>query len=273
MSSLEKDCSCAIFRITKGDMMTQQDKIKRAASYIVERGELLIFTGAGISVESGIPPFRGQGGLWTNVDPSFVEINHFFASPRDSWTKLKEIFYSTWGKAKPNAAHIALAELEKTNLARTIITQNIDCLHQRAGSKDVIEYHGTLDRIVCTECGDKFSPSNEILAPDIPACPNCHGLLKPDVVFYGEGIPQDAAERAYDCALNSRTVLVIGTTGEVMPACEIPRIAKRAGSAVIEVNIDESAFTQSGLPDIFLKGKAGTILPLLLKECLDICHS
>ena len=123
------------------------DPIQSAADIIAEKKNMLIFTGAGVSVESGIPPFRGAGGLWNQVNPDFFEIDHFMRHPVESWNRIRSIFYDLWGKCAPNAAHLAFAELEKTGVAFSLVTQNIDNLHQAAGSKNVIEFHGTLGRL------------------------------------------------------------------------------------------------------------------------------
>lgn len=253
--------------------MSEITQLREAASIIVSRAPALVFTGAGISVESGIPPFRGNGGLWESVDPSFVEINYFFSHPERSWKQLKSLFYDNWGAAEPNNAHRAIVGLEKLGLVKTVVTQNIDCMHQRAGSSDVIEFHGTLEKLVCTECGRRFPAVATLLESSLPACTECGGLLKPDVVFFGEGIPEEAAGRAFDLADNTSCVLVVGTTGEVMPACMIPHNAARRGAKIIEVNIVPSEFTRSGLSNIFLCGKAGSVLPELVKECALLCRS
>lgn len=226
---------------------------------------VLLFTGAGISVESGIPPFRGENGLWTKYDPEFISLDYFYAHPEDSWRKIKEVFYDKWGAAFPNPAHLALADMQKEGLAGTLVTQNIDCLHQRAGSRDVVEFHGTLDRLVCTECTFSSAPSGEILECCPPRCPLCGKLLKPDFVFFGEAIPPEASSRAFRAAESASLVLVIGTSGTVMPACMIPREAKRHGAYIVEVNPHPSAYTEEGVTDLFLAAGASRVLPRLLE--------
>lgn len=245
--------------------MNQDTSILRAGEILRASRSTLIFTGAGISVKSGIPPFRGAGGLWEKVDPSFIEIGFFLRHPEESWRKIREIFYDNWGAAKPNAAHYALADLQKSGLAQTLVTQNIDCLHQRAGSPGVITFHGSLERLVCLNCGDFFPAETRYTGQNKPACPGCGGLLKPDVVFFGEGIPEDASNAAFDAAQHAGAVLVAGTSGEVMPAAMIPRVAKQAGATVIEVNPEPSAFVRDGVTDLFLQGPAEEILPELVR--------
>ena len=239
--------------------------LQKAAEAIRTPGGLLIFTGAGISVESGIPSFRGQGGLWEQYDPAFIEIENFYARPEYCWAQIKKIFYDHWGAASPNPAHYAVAAMQKHGWVDTIVTQNIDALHQRAGARDVVEFHGTLDRLVCTKCRFHAVPSPGLLSPPVPVCPDCGAMLKPDFVFFGEGIPEKASDRAFDSAMKASAILVVGTSGEVMPACQLPYVVKRHGGTVIEVNPDESSFTRGGITDIFLRGKAGEVLPKLLE--------
>ncbi|MDD6337056.1 MAG: NAD-dependent deacylase [Lentisphaeria bacterium] len=241
------------------------DPILSAADLLAQKKNLLIFTGAGVSVESGIPPFRGPGGLWQKVNPDFFDIDHFMSHPVESWKRIRSIFYDLWGQCTPNPAHLAFAELERLGVAFSLVTQNIDNLHQLAGSKNVIEFHGTLGRLRCTQCAFTGAPTKELLAGDPPTCPDCGGLLKPDIVFFGESIPEYALNQSFADAESCSVCLVSGTTGEVMPACMVPQTAKRRGAVVIEVNPEESAFT-AHTTDIFLRGKAGEIMPRLVAE-------
>ncbi|OQA81785.1 MAG: NAD-dependent protein deacetylase [Lentisphaerae bacterium ADurb.Bin242] len=246
--------------------MDLPEKIRKAASVVrANPGRGIAFTGAGVSVESGIPPFRGRHGLWNTVDPSFIELNHFYADPEGCWTKIREVFYDHWGKAEPNEAHFALAELMKEGFLEGIVTQNIDALHQRAGAENVIEFHGTMDELLCLQCSARHAPERELLDQKRPTCPKCGGLLKPDFVFFSEGIPKEAFDSSFQMAEDCAFILVIGTSGEVMPACEIPRIAKRHGAVLIEVNPEPSAFTRT-LTDIFLPGPATEIMRRILRE-------
>lgn len=221
-----------------------------------------VFTGAGISVDSGVPPFRGPDGLWSKYDPSFIELTRFLSEPDASWRIIKEVFYDFIGAAKPNPAHVAIADLERAGRVAAVITQNIDGLHQRAGSRSVCEFHGNTDRLLCLACGRRESASEEILAELPPECPACGGLLKPDFVFFGEPIPDEARRRAFDEASRASVMLVVGTTGEVMPAAHVPHLAKASGASIIEVNTSESAFTRS-VTDVFLRGRASSVLRTL----------
>jgi len=241
------------------------DKIKEAAAIIKGARSLTAFTGAGISVESGIPPFRGKDGLWSKYDPKFIEIGFFTSDPKTSWAEIKKIFYSSMKSAAPNPAHKALAELERKRMLTGIITQNIDNLHQAAGSKNVLEFHGTVKYLVCTSCGKRFPLAETDLKPDLPSCPACGGLLKPDFVFYGEGINREVYRASLDLASGSDVMLVIGTSGEVMPACGLPVLVKENGGKIIEINTLPSSYTDS-ITDIYFEEKAGSIMPRIIEE-------
>lgn len=245
-------------------MSDNKQLIQQAVSIIKDASHVCAFTGAGISVESGIPPFRGADGLWTKYNPKFIEIDYFLDKPIDSWKLIKEIFYDFIGKAEPNPAHYALAKLEDKGLLKAIITQNIDDLHQRAGSKVVHEFHGTSGRMICLDCKARFAVKNICLDKLPPECPECAiGTIKPDFIFFGEAIPQDAYANSIYEAQTADVFIVIGTTGEVMPACMIPQIARQNGAKIIEVNTQPSAFTH-GVTTHFLKGTASEVLSSLL---------
>lgn len=241
------------------------EKIKEAAKLIMHSKYLGAFTGSGISVESGIPPFRGENGIWAKYDPQTLELNYFFSYPKESWSVIKEIFYDFFGTAKFNRAHEVLAILEKMGLLKGITTQNIDNLHQEAGSKTVYEFHGNSKKLICTGCRSHFDVDKDTFKKIPPFCEKCNSLLKPDFIFFGEMIPTDAYQNSSVLAENSDVFLVIGTTGEVMPANGMPVLAKQAGAKIIEVNTEHSRFT-SGITDIFLKGKASEVLDQLLNE-------
>ena len=242
-----------------------EDKIKKAVGLLKKSRFTTAHTGAGISVESGIPSFRGNQGLWNKYDPRSLEITYFRKNPGDSWNIIKEIFYSFFNKATPNKAHLVLAEMEKKGLLNRIITQNIDNLHQQAGSVEVYEFHGNSGKLLCLNCGRIYQSATISLDFIPPTCRECGGLLKPDFVFFGEPIPQRALTAAYDAANVSDVFLVIGTTGEVMPANQIPLLAKSNGCKIIEINTEPSNFTGS-VTDIFLQGKAGEIMGRLSAE-------
>ncbi len=241
-----------------------KDKLDQAIELIRNSSHTTAFTGAGVSVESGIPPFRGENGLWSKIDPVFLDTLYFYKYPEKSWRLIKEIFYDSFGKAKPNDAHYALAELENKGFLDVIITQNIDNLHQQAGSRKVIEFHGTSQRLVCTNCGRQYEVTEELLSILPPKCINCLSILKPDFVFFGEPIPEPARSRSFNEAKIADVFILIGTTGEVQPASMIPIIAKNNGTRIIEINIEDSKYTEN-ITDVFLKGKATEMMLNLLK--------
>lgn len=240
------------------------NEYKKAAEIIKDSKNLVAFTGAGISVESGIPTFRGPTGLWSKYDPKILDIDFFIQNPKESWKYIKEIFYDYMQDIKPNEAHYFLADLEKKGILKAVITQNIDNLHQKAGSKNVIEFHGTANKLECLNCKSKFNSFEVPLENIPPLCPKCNGVLKPDFVFFKEPIPKEAFEKSIYYSQNADVMLVIGTTGEIMPASELPLLAKQNGAAIIEINIEPSNYTNS-ITDIFLKDKA-TIAAKKLKS-------
>ena len=225
-------------------------KIIKESKYVVS------FTGAGISVESGVPPFRGENGLWEKHGSQFAEISYFIKHQKESWNSLKKVFYDPITDVKPNKAHIVLANLEKMGIMRSVITQNIDNLHQEAGSKIVYELHGTAKYAVCTKCKTKYKITKEILSMDPPTCEKCASVLKPDFVFFGEQLPAIAFNSSIEDAEKSDLFIIIGTGGEVMPAAQIPHIAKRSGAKIMEINPAPSSFTNS-IVDIYIQEKAG----------------
>ncbi|MEE4194017.1 MAG: Sir2 family NAD-dependent protein deacetylase [Anaerolineae bacterium] len=243
--------------------------VEVAAFKLLKARRGIAFTGAGISVESGIPPFRGPGGLWNHYDPSFIELNFFRRHPSSAWGMIKEVFYDHFGKAKPNAAHRGLAWLEQEGLISGVITQNIDRLHQQAGSRNVIEFHGSNQYLVCLRCGERMLATEQILENLPPLCPVCGEVLKPDFVFFSEGIPEHAFERSLDETMLSDVWIVIGTMGEVMPACSMPIQAKRNGATIIEINIQPSEFTDA-ITDIFLRCPASVGVRALKHVILDL---
>ena len=242
-----------------------EENIIKAAELLKKSKHAIAFTGAGISVESGIPPFRGETGLWSKYDPIVLDINYFYANPLEAWKVIYELFYDFFGKAKANPAHKVIAELEKKGIIKAVITQNIDNLHQEAGSKIVYEYHGTAQTMVCNNCGEKYLSKDVDLSKLPPLCKKCNSVLKPDFIFFGEGIPEQANRLSFEAANKADVFLVIGTTGEIMPASMIPHRARENGAKIIEINVERSNYTNS-ITDIFIEGKAGTVLPKILKE-------
>ncbi len=239
--------------------------LEEAANLIRNSNFTTAFTGAGISVESGIPPFRGEDGLWAKYDPHILEIGYFTRNALHSWHCIKEIFYRYMEKAQPNDAHLVLARLEQHGLLGRTITQNIDNLHQEAGCKQVYEFHGNAKELICLSCPRNYRIGEVSLDHLPPTCRECGGLLKPDFVFFGEPIPQIAFAAAHEAAAISDVLLVIGTTGEVMPANQVPVAAKRYGAKIVEINPSPSLYTEQ-ITDIFLQGTASGVLKMLEKK-------
>lgn len=239
-----------------------ETNIQKVVNLILNSKYAVAYTGAGISVESGIPPFRGENGLWSKYDPKVLDLNYFQLNPEESWKVIKEIFYDFFGEAKPNDAHIALAEMEKKGLLKAVITQNIDNLHYEAGSKEVYEFHGNSRMLVCQKCFKKTLAAETDLSK-VPLCDHCHSVLKPDFIFFGEGIPEMAYRKSFAAAEKADVVLIIGSTGEVYPAASIPPLAKQNGAKIIEINPKKSLFTDS-ITDIFIPGKASEVMRKIL---------
>jgi NAD-dependent deacetylase len=247
-------------------MQAQMKEItpRKLAELIRRHPRVVALTGAGISVESGIPSFRGAGGLWDRFDPmEYAHIQAFRRNPAKVWQLLKEMD-ETITRARPNPAHYALAELEARGFLVGLITQNVDNLHQAAGSRRVVEYHGNARRFICDTC--KGRHARETLDFDhAPLYCLCGGLIRPDVVFFGEQIPPAAQAEAEELAQHCDLLLVIGTSGEVAPASYIPHIAKAGHALIVENNLEPTGLTYS-IADHFLPGSAGEVLPLVLKD-------
>jgi len=244
--------------------------MEEAAKLLVRSRFAIAFTGAGISAESGVPTFRGFNGLWKKYRPEELATPEAFErDPRLVWE-----FYK-WRmnlikSAKPNRAHYALAELERRGILKAVITQNVDDLHREAGTKNLIELHGNIFRVRCTSCNyrENLKESgrlDEFLSEkDLPRCPDCGSLLRPDVVWFGEPLPRRALNEAFKLAERADLVLVIGTSGVVYPAAYIPQIVKETGGKVIEINTEESGITP--IADIFLRGRAGEVMGELMNR-------
>jgi NAD-dependent deacetylase len=239
--------------------------IQRAAKDILHSKKTVALTGAGISVESGIPAFRGSQGLWEKYDPDeYAHIDAFHSNPDRVWLMLKEMF-SLIMTAKPNPAHVGLAELERMGLLSSIITQNVDGLHQAAGNRNVIEFHGTHRTLSCLKCSTKIEGSSLTLEDLPPHCSHCSSLLKPDVVFFGEPIPWEAQIRSLKETESCSAMLVIGTSAVIYPAASIPITAKERGAIIIEINKEPTPLTNQ-ISDYLISGSAGEIVPAIVEE-------
>ncbi len=238
-----------------------EESIKDVAKLLKDskRNQCLVLTGAGISAESGIPTFRSRGGLWEKYDPAvYASIDVFRKDPSKYWI-IRGDFIRNYDNYQPNNAHLALAELETMGIVKYIITQNIDGLHKKAGSKNVIEIHGSLREIYCLNCR-KLYTAPEVPEGTPPYCESCGGVLKPNTVLFGEQLPQDALTDAQRESLMCSVMLVIGTSANVYPAAALPDLARQNGGVIIEINI-ERAFPHV---DYFLGEKAGIVLPKIV---------
>jgi len=245
-----------------------EDLIQRTAQAIRQAKKVVALTGAGISVESGIPDFRGPSGIWSKYDPmEYATIEAFMVNPKKVWAMLREMGELV-ENSKPNPAHLALAKLEEMGLLSSVVTQNIDNLHQAAGSKRVIEFHGNGMKLICMTCSRLYDRQEVKIEPLPPRC-SCKGVLKPNVVFFGEPIPWGAHMEAREEAGSCDLMLVIGTSAVVSPACDLPVIAKRAGATIVEVNLEETQLTRY-VSNWILQGSASLILQSLLGKIVSI---
>ncbi len=248
-------------------MSTYVASILRTVEIIMSSKYLIAFTGAGISAESGVPTFRGSpDSLWSRFKPEELATPEaFLRNPRRVWE------WYVWRmsiikKAKPNDAHLGLARLEELGILKCVVTQNVDGLHSRAGSKYIIELHGNIWRVKCSNPSCNYKAILEDIPKEIPPkCPYCSSLLRPDVVWFGEPLDPEIWDRAVNEASKADAILVIGTSGVVYPAAYIPLIVKERGGKVIEVNISESGITPYA--DVFIKEKASKALRDIVRLC------
>ncbi|MFP4128352.1 MAG: NAD-dependent protein deacylase [Desulfonatronovibrio sp.] len=249
-------------------MNNNQARLCAAAAGALKKSSFAVaMTGAGISVPSGIPDFRSPGGLWSKFDPQSVCSQWALDNnPAGVWEFLLEAV-NMFAAARPNPAHLALAGLEKKKILKAVITQNIDNLHQTAGSVDVIEFHGGCGHFFCNHCRREFPASQalDLTQEDIPwLCDACQGIIRPSVVFFGEQIPSAALLRTRQLADKADLVLIIGTSGEVAPANVFPQLVKQRGGQVIEINLGSTAY--DGLSDLKLDMPAEMALPRIEDE-------
>jgi NAD-dependent deacetylase len=230
------------------------------AKLLLDVKPCIALTGAGISAESGIPTFRSQGGLWEKYDPAvYASIEVFKRDPSKYWS-IRGDFIRNYDQYHPNKAHRALVELEELGIVQCVITQNIDGLHHKAGSKHVIELHGNLRVTYCLQCGREYRAPHVPLG-DPPYC-SCGGILKPNTVLFGEPLPQDALSKAQRESMRCKVMLLIGTSAVVQPAAMLPHLAKQNGAPIVEVNI-EHTFVDA---DYVIEEKAGFALPQIIDE-------
>jgi NAD-dependent deacetylase len=253
-----------------------------------KKGPVVCLSGAGISAESGVPTFRGEGGLWMKYPPETYAYPEGIVSVlRQHPRALADFvcdFYSALLNARPNQAHLALTLLEKSNVLQAIITQNIDNLHQESGSRSVIELHGNAFRIRCNGCGKTFSLEKEriaeftkllakerdsrlgvmrVISRYFPRCAHCGERFRTDIVLFGEMLPEDTLKKAYEVLDGCSVLLIVGSSLLVYPAASLPLYAKQKGAWLIEINNEPSAL--SSICDYFLKGSAGMLLPEIVR--------
>jgi NAD-dependent deacetylase len=253
-------------------------RIAEAARLLREARSTIALTGAGLSVESGIPPFRGPGGLWTkHGEPPLDGYQRFMRDPARAWRDRLSprepwaiALAETLAAAKPNAGHRALAALEEQDLLDAVITQNVDDLHRQAGQRSLLEIHGNHSWLRCLECHQRFHPKAISIDPESlpPLCPECGGIVKGDTVSFGEPIPPLVLRACIAAAEQADCVLVVGTSATVYPAAEFPFDVLRRGGRAIEVNPYESEFTRYAT--ISLQGPAGAVLTRLVQHTREL---
>lgn len=256
-----------------------EDAIKRAARDLADSQYAIALTGAGISTESGIPDFRGPSGVWTKNPErerrAYQGYERFLQDPKAYWKEslTTPSLLGNLEASKPNQGHYALAELETLGILKYVITQNVDALHEKAGNRNLLEYHGNSLKLRCIACSARFPRDqfdlkamlNEDRLP--PLCPKCGGVIKRDTVGFGEPIPSYVAERSMEEAESCDLMLICGTSAVVYPFAYLPRVARQRGKAVIiEVNAEPTPITQEGISDYIIQGKTGEILPKIVEE-------
>lgn len=235
---------------------------EKAAQKLSRCRKAVALTGAGISVESGIPDFRSEGGLWSKYNPmEYALIDAFYSNPSKVWKMLVELD-DLLEHAKPNAAHYALADLESRGILKAVITQNIDSLHQKAGSNHVIEFHGHNRTLRCDRCGTTYERDQMSLDKIPPVC-KCGMPIRPEIVFFGENIPMDAYRDSMSAVRSCDMMIIVGTSATVAPASYLPRTAKDAGAFILEVNPTPTGLTNS-ISDLYIAEAAGKALPGIL---------
>ncbi len=237
----------------------EPNDFEKAVQILNDSKYVIALTGAGVSRESNVPTFRGKDGLWRNYDAMELATPEAFANdPKTVWE------WYTWrqgliGECDPNAAHETLVEFEQTGLLKSLITQNVDGLHRRAGSENVLEVHGNLWAMKCTSCDHRDRLTSP--AEGIPNCPQCGSYLRPDVVWFGEQLDPSIMNKVYNELEEADTIMVIGTSALVHPAASFPLVIRQQGGNIIEMNVEKTPLTSYS--SVHLSGKAGEVLPRL----------
>jgi NAD-dependent deacetylase len=246
------------------------DNLQTVANWIAQSKRLVIFVGAGLSTESGIPDFRSPGGVWSRYDPEDFDFDNFVAheKSRETYWRMATEMYEAMRDAEPNDGHRAIADLERLGKLDCLITQNIDGLHRKAGNSDmkVLELHGTAMHVTCLDCGRRFERS-EIQqritnGEKAPRCVSCKGLLKPSTISFGQSMPERETNEAYNRSASADLFIVVGSSLTVHPAASMPVIAKRSGAKLVIVNRD--ATSADSLADLVIRGEAGPTMAAIL---------
>ena len=239
--------------------MSSEELIEQAVRDLARARHTVALTGAGISVESGIPPFRGKGGVWERIDPmEYATIDAFINDPAKVWRMLFLEMKTVLDQAQPSTGHRSLARLEMMGRLKTIITQNVDGLHQAAGSSDVIEFHGNFAHQRCQGCG-QIIPSPDLVLDTLPPRCECGGFWRPNCVLFGEAIPLTPLQRSQKITATCDLMLVVGTSAVVEPAASLPAMARGNGAKVIEINPEATPLTRH-TSHYLIKGEAGNVL-------------
>jgi len=247
----------------------EHKELNETARMIAQAQRIVVFTGAGVSTESGIPDFRSPGGIWSRYDPELFAYQYFMSSSQARkrvWEMLRNTFLKF--QAEPNAAHMAIVELFAHGCLYGVITQNIDGLHQDSGIPDdmIFELHGNMRRVKCLDCGQLYETEHikdKLFKEEIPQCDHCRGILKPDIVFFGEVLPINILEEACFRAQHCDLFIVVGSSLRVYPAANIPKYALEAGTPLIIINMTPTYLDAEA--DVVLRGKAGEIMDRAVK--------
>jgi len=248
-----------------------------AADLIIRSEKIVVFTGAGVSTESGIPDFRSPGGIWERFDPDDFTYQKFISDASARWKQWQMLWKERLTETvQPNPAHHAIAALDRMGKLDCVITQNVDSLHQAAGvpGDKVFELHGSMRRVVCLQCGRKY-PMPEIkkrleAGEEVPDCAACHGILKPDVVLFGEALPDEVFTAATRHAENCHLFIVVGSSLAVYPAAQIPVYAVHAGAGLVIINLSETAMDIRA--SIIIRARAGEAMTRIVQKLAKKRH-
>ena len=249
-----------------------EDKLSQVAGWILRANKVVVFSGAGLSTESGIPDFRSPGGVWDRYNPEDFYFQNFLASEtsREKYWQMATEMYEPMKKAQPNLAHLAIAEMERLGKLDCVITQNIDGLHFKAGNskEKVIQLHGTAMFVSCLSCGKSYD--REVIQERIqkgvkaPTCDDCGGPLKPATISFGQSMPERETEEAYHRSSSSDLFIAIGSSLVVQPAASMPLVAKRNGAKLVIINLDPTPYDT--MADLVIHGQAGTVMASILEK-------